>query len=401
MSSFVRQNILELASLANMTASQIKLRLLSFCETHQVPRYRWPTPSQVNNVVQNVHRRDRLLNDPLLAIGLFAKKNPEKIFYYSPPNYDTNPPSKFATGIQHPFAIQSLILWSHQNGIGLDSSYRHKNENRAPVTFITTIDENHHMLPGPVFVSADATAETLVLFLRKVKELAEKTATQLMSEKIEIDYGLVKYKKALLQEAAKIVKSKWWPHFIMIDKSRAERSAIQKVFPNIPIRICQFHVMQAILRWDKEVELCVIYSAVALRKDGKEQLKSLKSLFGDFALDPLPQEEKLSDFWTDIGLPAGENREKMLSTNNWTERAFKTFDQVFLASRANKLAYRLVLIIANQWFNYYREWKNDKPRFNKEEFAKDNKAYEIWSREKGIIEFKTEDGLRAWKIVDI
>jgi len=26
----------------------------------------------------------------------------------------------------------------------------------------------------------------------------------------------------------------------------------------------------------------------------------------------------------------------MLSTNNWTERAFKTFDQVFLESRANK-----------------------------------------------------------------
>jgi len=42
------------------------------------------------------------------------------------------------------------------------------------------------------------------------------------------------------------------------------------------------------------------------------------------------------DLWTDIGLPSGENREKMLSTNNWTERAFKTFDQVFLESRANK-----------------------------------------------------------------
>ena len=45
-----------------------------------VPCYRWPTASQVNNIVQNVCRKERLLNDPLLAIGLFAKKNKDKIF---------------------------------------------------------------------------------------------------------------------------------------------------------------------------------------------------------------------------------------------------------------------------------------------------------------------------------
>ena len=67
---------------------------------------------------------------------------------YTPPNYNTDPPSNFATGIQHPFAIQAILLWSGQHGVGLDSSHHHKNENRAPVTFITTIDENSHMLPG-------------------------------------------------------------------------------------------------------------------------------------------------------------------------------------------------------------------------------------------------------------
>jgi hypothetical protein len=43
-----------------------------------------------------------------------------------------------------------------------------------------------------------------------------------------------------------------------------------------------------------------------------------------------------SDLWTDIGLPEGRNRDGILSTNNWTERAFKTFDQIFLGGRANK-----------------------------------------------------------------
>ncbi|KAJ3505246.1 hypothetical protein NLJ89_g7517 [Agrocybe chaxingu] len=227
MSHFVQQNILELASLANMTASQIKLRLLAFCDQHQIPRYCWPTPSQVNNIVQNVCRKERLLNDPLLAIGLFAEKNPDKIFYYSPPDYTTDPPTNFATGIQHPFAIQSLILWSHANGVGFDSSYCHKNENRAPVTFLTTIDDNSHMIPGPVFVSGNATAQTLALFLCKVKDLVEDMACSLTNETV-VDIGLKKHKDQLLHEAKKIVKSKfgWCPLFFMIDKCRAAQSAI-------------------------------------------------------------------------------------------------------------------------------------------------------------------------------
>lgn len=40
--------------------------------------------------------------------------------------------------------------------------------------------------------------------------------------------------------------------------------------------------------------------------------------------------------WTDIGLPAGLNRDEMRNTNNWVERSFKTFDQLFLDCRANK-----------------------------------------------------------------
>lgn len=60
-----------------------------------------------------------------------------------------------------------------------------------------------------------------------------------------------------------------------------------------------------------------------------------------------------------------------------------------------------MLIIANQWFNYYREWRSETQRFNRKDFEKDNRAYEIWSREKGVIEFETEDGRRAWKVVDM
>lgn len=39
---------------------------------------------------------------------------------------------------------------------------------------------------------------------------------------------------------------------------------------------------------------------------------------------------------TDIGLPLGQTRDGTFNTNNWTEAAFKTFDLVFLESRKNK-----------------------------------------------------------------
>lgn len=46
----------------------------------------------------------------------------------------------------------------------------------------------------------------------------------------------------------------------------------------------------------------------------------------------------------------------MANTNNWIERAWKTFDQIFMRSRANKRLDRLVFIIANEFFPYFQHW---------------------------------------------
>ncbi|KAJ6608175.1 hypothetical protein B0H10DRAFT_1955638 [Mycena sp. CBHHK59/15] len=92
-------------------------------------------------------------------------------------DYSTNPPSRFATGIKSVHALQSILLWAHIHGLGLDSCWRHKNENRAPVIFITTINQNG----CPVYVSANVTAETLEQFIRQVKELVENMARDLLN----------------------------------------------------------------------------------------------------------------------------------------------------------------------------------------------------------------------------
>lgn len=46
-----------------------------------------------------------------------------------------------------PSALESAIMWK-QNGIAMDSSWRHKNENVAPLTFIVTLDDHNKMIPS-------------------------------------------------------------------------------------------------------------------------------------------------------------------------------------------------------------------------------------------------------------
>ena len=71
------------------------------------------------------------------------------------------------------------------------------------------------------------------------------------------------------KEAARIVTKGWIPSHFMIDKSLAEKNAIQQgigtthsnsalclfqvtVWPGAIIRVCQFHIIQAIVRWVEE-----------------------------------------------------------------------------------------------------------------------------------------------------
>ncbi|KAJ7175274.1 hypothetical protein C8R46DRAFT_61669 [Mycena filopes] len=94
----------------------------------------------------------------------------------------------------------------------------------------------------------------------------------------------------------------------------------------------------------------------------------------------------------------GANREGMLNTNNWTERAFKTFQQVFLCNRANKSVYRLVLIIANEFYEYYRAWQPTQKKIDRQAIDLAAEAHQIWSTGHGVQEVRLEDGRRLFMI---
>ena len=46
------------------------------------------------------------------------------------------------------FTLENMILHGSRDGMGADSSWRNKNENRAAVTFLITVDSNEHLVPG-------------------------------------------------------------------------------------------------------------------------------------------------------------------------------------------------------------------------------------------------------------
>lgn len=45
-------------------------------------------------------------------------------------------------------SLNAAIMWSYYGGVCLDSSWRHKNENVAPLTFLVTVDTNNKMIPS-------------------------------------------------------------------------------------------------------------------------------------------------------------------------------------------------------------------------------------------------------------
>ncbi|KAJ6503095.1 hypothetical protein DFH09DRAFT_942314, partial [Mycena vulgaris] len=347
-------------------------------------------------------------------------------YSFRPVDESTNPPSRFATGIKTPHAIQSILLWAFLHGLGFDSCWRHKNENRAPVTFITTIDQNGRMLPGPVLISANVTAETLEEFLRQVKDLVEQMARDLLD-----GMRFIGFRKQLMEAAERVRDNDWnWvPLFFMIDKSMAEFIAIRGVWRNIIIRLCQFHVIQAILRWERDQDASgarpkltrkakskLLYAVRELQRcrsaeDWEDDVEMFKSRIATFTNRTtktaiIAYFEKnwfvdlWRDSWTDIGLPNGHNRDA-ISTNNWTERAFKTFDQIFLENRANKSIYRLVMIIATEWFAFYENWQVGTQKVDKQAFKVSEWGHRLWNSGAAIIAMPRDaKGRRVWRVAN-
>ncbi|KZT31044.1 hypothetical protein SISSUDRAFT_1038738, partial [Sistotremastrum suecicum HHB10207 ss-3] len=183
-----------------------------------------------------------------------------------------------------------------------------------------------------------------------------------------------KDKEMILTNAKRILREGFHPKFWMIDKSAAERAAILEVWPKAVIRVCQFHVIQAITRYNSTSEgkkkgrkaihmseemlgmLLVAFRSAQRCRDTKDdpwkaaheafnkQIRRICRKYSRLDLILILTEYFDDNWWCeewrnsviDAGLPQGMTRDGNLNTNNWVEALFRMLDQVFLQMRKNK-----------------------------------------------------------------
>ncbi|KAG8955776.1 hypothetical protein FRC03_011062 [Tulasnella sp. 419] len=121
------------------------------------------------------------------------------------------------------------------------------------MTLLITVDDHEHLIPGmsldsSVLLSAKATTETFVIYLESTRDKIKERARELV-DGAEIEYSEETEHAQLLQNAREILEHGFKPSHVMTDKNMAQMNAIKKVFPDVPVRLCQFHVSQAINRW--------------------------------------------------------------------------------------------------------------------------------------------------------
>ncbi|CAD6963006.1 unnamed protein product, partial [Tilletia laevis] len=232
----IRLYLMERGSQSGMTPSKLRLEmqqgLSGLGDAGALPRmfvrpeWRLPTTQQVDRVIAELRRAVRLHSDPFVAVDLFVGLNPNLIFAYEP-LVVTSTRKQFSVGIKSSWSIQNLIRWQGHT-VCLDSSWRNKNENRAPLTFVTTTNAASHMVPCAAFLSADITSASLQHLLEALEDEVLAEARAICDKDDQKSLRKQTEVKVLVMNARKIVEAgSWRPASVMIDKCRAEFNALQ------------------------------------------------------------------------------------------------------------------------------------------------------------------------------
>ncbi|KAJ6497245.1 hypothetical protein DFH09DRAFT_945637 [Mycena vulgaris] len=306
---------------------------------------------------------------------------------FSKPDKD----SKFSVAITDDFSLDSTILNTDgpDGGLFLDSTHRLHNQNRAPTTVLCTANSEKHMMPGKraYLISANIQAETLKGWLLETITKIEARAREIVEDKSKIKHRTRADREKIFARCQEIVKNGFKFSHLMMDKSGSELNAVLEELgmDDVYIRLCQFHVIQAILRWDSDHGLqgigfslsddlkfgiCELFRSLqrcrtwetwpeakhifylglnAAKASGLTCFEAVKAYFDKnwFINRWIP-------YFTDIGMPLDQSRDGTWNTNNWAETAFKQFNSVFLDNKHNKRIDRLALVILTQHLPYFK-----------------------------------------------
>ncbi|SGY16614.1 BQ5605_C012g06927 [Microbotryum silenes-dioicae] len=261
-----------------------------------LPQYRKVGAKQLRNMLRAKGRQNAQHGSALYSLARTAELRPftlqnatepktRGVAYFQPFNEKTKQPLICVLASLH--SIDVLISFAtvgNDSGdwsrfVGLDSSWRYLNENRAPLTALVATGLKDKLALGLMLFSSDVKADTLVIYLDTVKRLVEERAAILVRKARENGPNLPGSSPRLpnlLQNAEFILENQWQPPNFMIDKCRTELNALtlycshdfeflmivvfciyvtigkEKHNLNFHIRLCQFHVVQAIIRWSSD-----------------------------------------------------------------------------------------------------------------------------------------------------
>ncbi|ODO05156.1 hypothetical protein L198_01844 [Cryptococcus wingfieldii CBS 7118] len=368
--------------------------------------HRLPDDRTFAAAITTAERHARINRDPLMAAESIYERNKDMFLYFNKPsilNKDANPTDapdlRFECAIAPKAGLYAAIIYGRRHGLYMDTSWRHKTRYKSPVTILATRNDAGHMVAIAVLVSRRAHTYTYLTFLEHVTRAIEAAARQVASEGPPEAQAAPLLNMDELQEHSKAIVAAdfYLPALFMIDGDDAERNAIELMFgPDIIIRCCQFHVIQAVQaqvrrlfptsveqeREKKVKKILEMFRRLQRCPSWEEwdtAYNSFKAEVRNYAASASPfgpslvsdffsyfDQQWLSDRWltcvVDLGLPDGMIVRFGARTNNLVEAAFKVFDKTFFHGRINKRDDRLIHIIVKIWFPSYLKHYHSRER---------------------------------------
>ncbi|KAJ7431780.1 hypothetical protein FB451DRAFT_1381338 [Mycena latifolia] len=189
-----------------------------------LPDHRVPTTKQIRAMQSAGRQRERLDRNPFRATHLMVKRNPRDMYYYTPHDFTKDDSkSKFTVAITDDFSLDSTII-----------------NNLHATTEL-------HMAP------AQTIKDFLVETIRKIEARAKEVA----ADKSKIEHRDPATRDRIFERCQHIAKHGFDLTNFNIDKSRSEYNGIIEALrelgmEGVYIRLCQFHVIQALIRFDAD-----------------------------------------------------------------------------------------------------------------------------------------------------
>ncbi|KAJ7020812.1 hypothetical protein C8F04DRAFT_1316557 [Mycena alexandri] len=258
-----RSIFLENLRLHGLKVSSLVLQMMhlspsAYGRATPLPSWREAKPKELQSMYAAVKQRQLLDKNPWRATHLLVRANKDKIFGYIPHNFERpDSESEFAIGLTDNYSLQSAVAYTADGGVvGSDACWRNKSQNRAAMSLLCTVDEGEHMVPISIFLSANVKIPTLLSFFVGTYEKIVMHAKEITADpKIIITRNRSPEVIERIEiNAKKIAVDGWCMGKFMIDKHYPSLRAIQefckKYNITVYIRLCQFHVVRAILYWE-------------------------------------------------------------------------------------------------------------------------------------------------------